>query len=53
MVNVIEEEVEVPVERVIERPVEKIVEKYVDVIVEKEVEEDDIIEEVYYKDKIV
>lgn len=53
MVNIIEEEVEVPVERVIERPVERIVERYVDVIVEKEIIEDDIVEEITYVDKIV
>ena len=53
VINIIEEEVEVPVERIIERPVEKIVERYVDVIVEKEVEEDDIVEEISYIEKIV
>lgn len=53
VINIIEEEVEVPVERIIERPVEKIVERHVEVIFEIEVEEDDIVEEISYKEKIV
>jgi hypothetical protein len=52
-VNIIEETVEVPIERIIERPIEHIVERRHDVIIEKEVIEDNIIEDIQYRDKIV
>lgn len=52
-VNVVEEIVEVPIDRVIERPVVREVVKYVEVPVEREEEEENLIEEIQYKEKIV
>ena len=52
-VNVVEEVIPVPIDRIIERPVERTVERYVDVVVEKEVYEDNVVEDVQYVERIV
>lgn len=52
-VNIVEEVIPVPIDRIIERPIERTVEKYVDVVIEKEIFEDNLVEDVQYIEKIV
>ena len=52
-VNIIEETIPVPIEKIIDRPVERNVEQYVENLIEKEVIEYNIIEDVQYVDKLV